>query len=71
MEKLVFKIEGMTCTHCTMAVEKALKRVEGVTKAWVDLESAQAAVEGTGLDVHDLIAAVEAAGYHAELMDEA
>lgn len=70
MEKRFFKIEGMTCNHCAMAVEKALKAVDGVAKAWVDLESAQAVVEGAGLDVHDLIAAVEAAGYHARLIED-
>jgi cation transport ATPase len=70
MEKFFFKIEGMTCNHCALAVEKALKAVDGVTHAWVDLETGEAVVEGAGMDVHDLIAAVEAAGYKAEHVED-
>lgn len=29
----VVKVEGMTCGHCKMAVEKAAKSVNGVTGA--------------------------------------
>ena len=40
------KIEGMTCNHCKMRVEKALNEVEGVTGVNVDLEGKKAVVEG-------------------------
>jgi len=57
------KIEGMSCKHCAMRVEKALNALEGV-KATVDLEGAAATVEASG-DVSDvtLAAAVSNAGY--------
>ena len=32
------KIEGMSCNHCKMRVEKALKQVQGVDEVQVDLE---------------------------------
>ena len=33
----VLKVEGMMCTHCKAAVEKACKAVPGVVDAVVDL----------------------------------
>ena len=30
MSETILKIEGMTCMHCKMSVEKALKGVPGV-----------------------------------------
>lgn len=58
------KVEGMTCGHCKAAVEKALKSVEGVENAVVDLESKSANVTLTK-EVNDdvLKKAVEDAGY--------
>ncbi|MDL2306593.1 heavy metal translocating P-type ATPase [Desulfovibrio sp. OttesenSCG-928-C06] len=43
--KKVISIEGMNCGHCTGAVEKALKAVDGVTGVSVDLASKSATVE--------------------------
>ncbi|MCL1804098.1 MAG: cation transporter [Eubacteriaceae bacterium] len=39
MEKSVLNVEGMTCDHCKMAVTKAVKSVNGVAQAEVDLEA--------------------------------
>ncbi len=47
MSETVIKIEGMSCMHCKMAVEKALKTVTGVTGAEVDLAKNQAVVAGS------------------------
>ena len=38
MEKVI-KVEGMTCNHCKMAVEGALKKLQGVSSATVSLEN--------------------------------
>ena len=46
-QTVVLKIEGMTCNHCKMAVEKALQTVPGVDEAVVDLEKKQATVIGS------------------------
>ncbi len=43
-KKKVLKIEGMSCGHCKAAVEKALKSVDGVKNAVVDLEGSTAEV---------------------------
>lgn len=58
----IIKIEGMTCGHCKMAVEKALKAVTGVTDVHVDLEKKEAVVIGSAT-VADLHQAVEDADY--------
>ncbi len=46
-QSIVLHIEGMSCNHCKMTVEKALKAVPGVTEAVVDLEKKQAVVTGS------------------------
>lgn len=57
------KIEGMTCGHCTAAVEKALSGVPGVEKVVdVSLATGIATVEGS-VAVDALTTAVIDAGY--------
>ena len=59
-------IDGMTCASCVARVEKALQAVPGVTAASVNLATESARVEGVA-DVTDLLAAVRATGYGAQL----
>ena len=40
-----YKVTGMTCNGCRSSVEDKLNAVEGVTKATVDLENAEAIIE--------------------------
>ena len=47
MNAKIYHIEGMNCNHCRMSAEKALRSVEGVTAASVDLATGEALVEGT------------------------
>lgn len=47
MSETVLTIEGMTCMHCKMSVEKALKGVPGVISAQVDLAKKQVVVAGS------------------------
>nr|WP_249010552.1 heavy metal translocating P-type ATPase [Conexibacter sp. DBS9H8] len=65
-------IEGMTCASCATRIEKRLNRLDGVS-ASVNFASEHAAVsfDASNLSVADLIGAVEAAGYHASLPQEA
>lgn len=43
----VLKVEGMSCNHCKLAVEKALQTVPGVVNAMVSLEKKEAVVTGS------------------------
>lgn len=43
--KKVMKIEGMSCSHCTGAVTKALEEVTGVSNVQVSLENKEASFD--------------------------
>lgn len=58
----VLHVEGMMCTHCKAAVEKACKGVAGVTEAVVDLKAKTATVTGDA-DVQKLKMAIVDAGF--------
>ncbi|MBW7983772.1 copper-exporting P-type ATPase CopA [Enterobacillus tribolii] len=60
-------LEGLSCGHCVASVSKALQQVEGVEKA--DVTQDHATIVGNAAATA-LIAAVEAAGYHAALAGE-
>ena len=64
--KKTMTIEGMRCEHCAAFATKALKAVDGVSDASVDLKTKTAVVE-TDADVADadLVAAVADAGFKA------
>ncbi|HQT73037.1 MAG TPA: heavy metal translocating P-type ATPase [Acidiphilium sp.] len=63
---LELAIEGMTCASCVGRVERALRKVPGVTRVAVNLSNETARVSGIGLDEAVLIDAVERAGYGAQ-----
>ncbi|AET66259.1 copper chaperone [Desulfosporosinus orientis DSM 765] len=65
MSQTTLKVEGMTCNHCKMHVEKALQGVNGVEAVQVDLAAKTAIVTGAA-DRAELIKAVSEAGYSAE-----
>ena len=45
MKKEVFQVEGMSCNHCKMAVETAVKKMPGMLLAEVDLTKKTLCVE--------------------------
>lgn len=59
-------VSGMSCQHCVGAVRNALEHVPGVESVDVSLEQGSAVVAGTA-DVATMVAAVEDAGFDAEL----
>ncbi|MDP2727738.1 MAG: copper ion binding protein, partial [Dehalococcoidia bacterium] len=65
VEKITLPIEGMTCASCVARVEGALKEVDGVLSASVNLATERATVEFVPgqAGVADLRRAVEGAGY--------
>jgi copper ion binding protein len=67
MTNVTLAIQGMTCNHCVMRVQKALADVPGVHRAVVTLEPGQAKVEydGAAATADAMTAAVVQAGYSA------
>ena len=62
--KKIIKVDGMHCNHCKMRVEKALKALNGVTSAVVNLEAKTAEIEsGSEIDDKVIEAAVDDAGF--------
>lgn len=64
-ETVSLSISGMTCASCVARVEKALKKVPGVTDAAVNLATEEAQITAVGVPLEKLLAAVEKAGYEA------
>jgi len=64
-------IQGMSCASCVGRVEKSLLKVPGVASAEVNLalETAQVIGSAQELTPEKLVAAVEAAGYQAQVVD--
>lgn len=71
--KKTFSIKGMHCASCVRLLERALKRVEGVSEATVNLATEKATVSCDPEKVTDenLASAVANVGYTAMLVEEA
>lgn len=69
MATLKLRVTGMTCGHCQMKVERALKGTAGVYSAVVDLAAGEAEVDFNDdtATTQQLVAAVERAGYGAKV----
>ncbi|MGY3815528.1 heavy metal translocating P-type ATPase [Globicatella sulfidifaciens] len=65
MENKSFAIEGMTCASCAQTVEKAAKKVRGVTQASVNLATEKLSIEydESTFSVENLQKAVDNLGY--------
>lgn len=57
-------VQGMTCGHCTNAVETELAKIHGVTAVRAELETGVVNITSdTDLDAAAVAAAVDEAGY--------
>lgn len=65
MSRVRIDVRGMTCAACATRVQSALEEVEGVDEVRVNIATDVAVVEHQGADLHDLLLAVEDAGYEA------
>jgi len=67
MNELTYSVPGMSCGHCEHAVSTELQTVDGVESVDVDLETKLVTVRGRDLDDQALRAAIDEAGYEAEI----
>ena len=63
MAEAKFKIEGMSCQHCVMAVKKAIGGVPGILESDVQVGSALVKYDESKAKETDIKAAIEKAGY--------
>lgn len=68
MDKITFNVDGMSCGHCKAAVEKALKGLEGVQAAEVDLAAkiVQVTYDANKVNRDTLAGAITDAGYEVK-----
>ncbi len=73
MLKQKFNVTGMTCSACSAHVEKAVRKLEGITAADVSLmtNSMTAEYDEAVLSAEDIINAVMQSGYGASLPEKA
>ena len=65
--KLQMTIDGMSCGHCVRAVRNALEALPGVTVEDVRVGAATIEADGSPASIETIKAAVEDAGYAAEV----
>ncbi len=61
-QTLQLDIEGMTCDHCAVTIQRALSNVPGVERADVSFPAKRAEVQTTGAEPQAVVRAVEEAG---------
>ena len=64
-DQLTFRVDGMNCNHCVVAVSGEVGQVAGVTDVEVDLDTKLVRVSGADVDDAAVVAAIDEAGYDA------
>lgn len=64
-ETVKLQVKGMTCNHCKVSVEKAMKDIDGVQSAEVHLEKGTVTVtyDPEKVDFDHFTEAIDEAGY--------
>ena len=72
VESVHLSVDGMTCSSCVATIERTLAAVPAVVDARVNFAAEEATVDIVGgeVEVSELVAAVEAAGYGAQPVEE-
>lgn len=60
-----YVVEGMTCDHCTAAIEGEVGVVDGVSAVQADHTTKRVVVSGENVDDAAVRAAIDEAGYEA------
>jgi copper chaperone len=65
MQNQVIKINGMSCGHCVMAVEKSIKKLPGIEDVKVQLAEGLATVyyDESKVSLDAIAESIEEAGY--------
>jgi copper chaperone CopZ len=63
----VVAVRGMTCANCVRHVDQAVRSVAGVRDVNIDLASGRVRIRHAGADLQNIAAAIDDAGYEADL----
>ena len=63
MKSLTLKIDGMSCGHCVMSVQKALRALDGVQVDQVLVGSAQLQFDPARRKVDEILEAIRDEGF--------
>lgn len=63
MDRVKLTIQGMSCGHCVSAVDKALKRMDGVQVEQVAIGSATVSYDPAATSTDKITKAIEDEGY--------
>ena len=63
MAEIMLKIEGMSCQHCVMSVQKALDSIEIVRSSTVSIGSVTVDIDNPEANKELIIKAIQDAGY--------
>jgi len=65
MEKIVLRVDGMSCSHCENAIKKAVGSLHGIGSITVDLNAKTVTVEydSTKVQLDSIKNAIEDQGY--------
>ena len=70
MSTIVLAISGMHCASCGMLIDEAVEDLPGVRESRTDTKTERTTVEldGSGAGAAEVVAAIEAEGYRAQLL---
>lgn len=64
LKSIIINVEGMSCSHCEMAVQKAAESVQGVSSAKASAKKGIVKIKADNTDVTDAVkAAIIEAGF--------
>ncbi|OQA09990.1 MAG: Copper chaperone CopZ [Firmicutes bacterium ADurb.Bin373] len=68
MDKIILHVDGMSCAHCKAAVENALKKLDGILGAEVDIAAKTVTVTYDAVKAgrDDITGAITDAGYEVK-----
>lgn len=66
MEKQVLRVEGMSCNHCKMNIEKALRGIGVEASADLNAKTVSIEYDSANIKVEQIINEIEEQGYTVE-----
>ena len=63
MEKIILQVEGMSCNHCKMSVEKAVKELGGEAVVNLAEKTVTVSFDSAKTNLEDIITELEDLGY--------